>query len=244
MPSNETYRSYLGSPSERWKGVPKAVRDLYRKEDYFRYYQAFKQKYSGDPYTAERPLLLRERGGHTITYDMPVLAAITNSGRHFMYIAAGRDNSGASLDPRLQFFVVTGDKETYVDTEWWVTDVRANQAGQPNRLELHLSANPVHEIPDYVPPYDEKSVLPFDELDRIDIARQEQLEADAKAIKYVYEHQASYLSWGDGKAPSTFRSLYEVEGDLYLLHQAERAGLLGEAPIGHRAVIEHVERAA
>lgn len=243
MPSNETYRSQFESPSQRWKAVPKAVRNLYRDEDLFQYYQAFKQKYAGDPYYAEHPELVRERGGHRVSYDVPVLAAITTSGQHFIYIAAGHDDNG-SLDPQLQFFVVTADCITRQETEWWVTDVRANAIGQPSRLELHLSAQPVHEIPDYVEPYNNDSPHPFADLDRIDDATQAQLEADAQAIKYVYEHQASYLSWGDGKAHSIFRSLSEVEADLYLLHQAERAGLLGDAPVGHRAVIEHIERAA
>jgi hypothetical protein len=249
MPSNESYRSYLESPSERWKEVPKAVRNLYRDEQAFLLYQEFKQRYSGDPYTAYYPEIIRSRGGHTIQYDMPVLSAITTRAdgkNHLICIRSGRkiDTNNhqqvEGLDARLQFFVVTADFTTFDMTEWWLSDVKANAFGEPRRLELYLSHNPVQEAPEYIEPYHETG-NPFDELDRLSDAEQDRLDHDAKAMKFVYENQQAHLTWGNGDAPSTFRNLFEVEGDLYLLHRAELDGQFGPYPVGHRHVIEHMQ---
>lgn len=250
MPSNEIYRSYFESPSQKWREVPKVVRNLYRDERAFGLYQKFKELYAGDPYIATSPEIIREREGRTILYDMPVLSAITTRGNHLICVRAGHaihqskdQNDGGApwgLDARLQFFVATADFNTFDTTEWWLSDVRTSAINQPNRLELVLqhphtdtgNQTTLHTVGSH----------PFDELDYLDSVSEARAEADAAAMKFVYENQRAHLTWGDGKAVSTFRSFSEIEADLYLLHKAEAEGQFGSEPVGHSRVIEHVQR--
>ena len=250
MPYSESYRSYLDTPSDRWKEVPKAVRNLYCDERAFQLYQAFKDVYAGDPYKATHPEIIRERAGRVISYEVPVLSAITTNGKHLICIRAGHAvdvgqgnaNETAGLDARLQFFVVTADFETFDTTEWLLSDVRSGSVGQPKSLELVLQ-HPDTELTNNSNLHTVGS-HPFDELDFRDDTAQARADADASAMKVVYENQQAHLTWGDGAAPSKFRSFREVEGDLYLLHRAEAAGQFGPNPVGHRLVTEHIERAA
>lgn len=221
----------------RLNEMSKPALDLFTDEAKFLLYLDFKKNFAGEP-SGGIPEIVRDRGGTQVLYDTVYHSAMTESGSHLLHIRAGHNTAHIGLKPEQQFFVATADFNTFDTTEWWIEEVQANSVNEPTRLELILSHQPVHEVFPTVQ-YDAE----FPSVGSIGLKHAAQLARARKlagAIRYTHQNQISQLSWGDGSAPETFRSTFEIENDLWLLSHAESLGLLDGLLQGHDSVRNYV----
>lgn len=217
----------------RLNEMPKPALDLFTDETKFLLYLDFKEKFAGEP-SGDMPVITRDRGGVQVAYDTLHQSAMTESGSHLVHIRTGRNMKSIGLKPELQYFVVTADFNTYDTTEWWIEEVSANKLGEPTKLDLILSHQPVHEVvpvPSLNPEFPVVGAIGLKYAAQL--VRAQKL---ARSIRYTHEHQRSQLTWGDGSAPETFRSTFDIENDLWLLHYAEQQGLLDGLLESHTSI--------
>jgi hypothetical protein len=207
----------------------------------FDFYVDFMQKYAGEPHKS-LPKLERDRGGGLVEYDGTLISAMTDDGSHFVHIRRGHSQHRHGLEPVLQYFPVTADFETFDISELWVNGVNANNSGEPTRLELILSHQPVHEVETPFEVSDELSLLQratARALYKIALARR-----TSNAIRFVHENKRSYFTWGNGSPMQTLHSSADIQNDLILLQYAEQQGLLDREVRSHQAIRDYLARAA
>jgi hypothetical protein len=234
----ENKREYL---TNRIEQVSLPALQLFTDPQKFDFYVSFMQQYAGEPYK-ELPKLERDRGGGVVQYDSGLVSAMTDDGSHFIHIRRGHSLGRRGLEAVLQYFPVTADFETYDFSELWVDDIAANAIGEPTRLELMLSHQPVHEVE---APFEIDPELPL--LQRATLGALRKVKQSRKvsnSIRYIHENQRSYFTWGNGSPVQSLHSSTEIQNDLLLLHRAEQKGLLDVDVRSHQAVRDYLLKAA